>query len=274
MLKSVRRTAQRGMSLVELMVGLTVGMMVVAAAGALYITNHIAGRDALNAARLNAIARGAMDTMVDDIRRAGSATLTGNWFDIQTGEARTRNPFQLWNTNSGAVDISDLNTYDSGNCFVYSFDRNGNGVLDDGSGTEPSEYFGYRLNGTKLQMRSGGADNLSNCTNGNWSDLTDPTALTVTPPSGTVLFSVSYHCMNATTNAVGAEGSTASNRCLPGNTIYNAAVSAATTSDLLETRRVTIAFQATLVDQPDMTLLQQQDVLVRNHRIVNIPKTP
>ncbi|WP_101048453.1 PilW family protein [Macromonas nakdongensis] len=61
---------QKGVSLVELMIGLTVGLIVLAAATTFAVNNLKANRDAVNAARLNQDLRAIMDLMVRDIRRA------------------------------------------------------------------------------------------------------------------------------------------------------------------------------------------------------------
>ena len=62
---------QTGLSLVEVMIGLTVGLLIMLSALTLYTVNLRYAVDILGAARLNAELRAAMDMIVTDIRRAG-----------------------------------------------------------------------------------------------------------------------------------------------------------------------------------------------------------
>ena len=61
----------KGFSLIELMVGVAVGLFVVLAASAIYLNATATGRDAAHANRLNQDMRAIMDVMVADVRRAG-----------------------------------------------------------------------------------------------------------------------------------------------------------------------------------------------------------
>ena len=67
---------QRGFSLVELMVAVTLGFVVVAAIGYLYIGSRQSFRNTENMARMQESARYALDTMARDIRMAGSLGCT------------------------------------------------------------------------------------------------------------------------------------------------------------------------------------------------------
>lgn len=77
---SVRSTCpgydQRGFSLVELMVAVTLGFIVVAAVGYLYIGSRQSFRNTENMSRMQESARYALDTMARDIRMAGSLGCT------------------------------------------------------------------------------------------------------------------------------------------------------------------------------------------------------
>lgn len=67
---------QRGFSLVELMVAITLGFIVVAAVGYLYLGSRQSFRNTENMARMQESARYALDTMARDIRMAGSLGCT------------------------------------------------------------------------------------------------------------------------------------------------------------------------------------------------------
>jgi type IV pilus assembly protein PilW len=67
---------QRGFGLVELMVAVTLGFIVVAAVGYLYLGSRQSFRNTENMARMQESARYALDTMARDIRMAGSLGCT------------------------------------------------------------------------------------------------------------------------------------------------------------------------------------------------------
>ena len=65
------RKQQAGVTLVELMIGLLVGLIVVAAGTNIFSTSIRGQTDNINLTRLNQDMRAMMDIMVRDIRRAG-----------------------------------------------------------------------------------------------------------------------------------------------------------------------------------------------------------
>jgi len=64
----------RGVTLIEMLVGLLVGLVVVAAAGSVYITTFRGQTGNTKLVRLNQDLRAMMDIMARDIRRAGFVT--------------------------------------------------------------------------------------------------------------------------------------------------------------------------------------------------------
>ena len=248
-MKNLQHFFQRGLSLVELMIGLVVGLFVIIGATSIYLTTIIGARDTINSAKLNMEIRGAMDAMVEDIRRAGFG-----------GDA-----FMVVNPST---DATDLTIYNSGNCIVYSYDADADGSLATAS---PFEYFGFRVQGNTLQMRNGGAGNVSNCTNGGWEGLTDPNTVQIeTPTGGAAYFAISYQCLRTDNNTLGAN-----QRCLTGQTVFDsAATDAAASGDrigLVEIREVTINLPAHVASDTTMRINLSESVAVRNHRIVTVP---
>jgi len=69
-------SGQRGFSLVELMIAITLGSLVVAGVGYLYLGSRQSFRNTENMARMQESARYALDTMARDIRMAGSLGCT------------------------------------------------------------------------------------------------------------------------------------------------------------------------------------------------------
>lgn len=242
---------ERGLALTELMISLMIGLIVMGALLDTYLGITAAGRDALNAAKLNMELRGAVDTITDDIRRAGA---------MGVAPRNMPNPFM---NRASAATFSDLNigTFNiAGDCVEFSYDANNNGTLD-----TDTELFGFRINNQTVQIRTGGTGGIANCSTGNWADLTDPTVLRVDLPTGTAsYFAASYQCMNSRTS------SSATGQCAAGNSVFDAA-QAGMAVDLLEKRAITINLAGRLHNAPEMHLELPNDmVMLRNHRVVTV----
>lgn len=158
----------RGLSIIELMIGVTVGLIVVAGALALSARNLGNSHRLLIEARFNQDLRAAADLITRDLRRAGywghaiSGTLA-----IGATSATAANPY------AGVTGASD-----SGLTYQFSRDAAENDVLDG------NERFGFRVQQGALQMKRA---------EGDWQDVTDTKVLTVADdglvitPSVTVL---------------------------------------------------------------------------------------
>jgi len=237
MLKNSGR--QRGVSLVELMVGLAIGLIIIAAAASVYITSVRSGSDTLRSAKLNMELRGAMDLMVAEIRRSGYTPNTTNL---------TSNPFMLADTNLTLVGTD---------CLLLAYDANGNGV------TETTDFVGFKKNATAVSMRYGGtASTSTGCSVGSWENLTDPNNVVI----DTLTFSIAYQCWNAQTLL-----SSSSQPCASGQSVFNTAAAASTKSDLVEVRDVTIALVGHHKSDALTIMSLNQSVRVRNDRIQTVP---
>jgi prepilin peptidase dependent protein B len=231
------------MSLVELMVGMVIGLLILAAAGTAYIVSSRSGRDTINSTRLNIELRGTMDVMADEIRRAGASGL------IST--AGVNNPFTIQTTATR----TDLQVSADGSCVEFAYDANGDGVVDS------ADYAGFKVQNGAIQMRNGGAGVVSNCANGSWQALTDVNTMTVQPfATGTPYFAISYQCLNTFNNL-------SQNVSCNNFTAYTGMV-AGTTADLLETRTIDINLGGKLIQDDAMQMRLNQQVQVRNHRVV------
>lgn len=239
---------QAGFSLVELMVGMAIGLIIVAAAASVYITAVRSGADTLRSAKLNMELRSAMDVMVAEIRRAGYTPNTTNL---------TNNPFMLTDTNLTLVGTD---------CLLFAYDADGN------STTDSEDFFGFRRNTSdaSISMRRGGASTSGGCTGDttSWERITDPDNVVI----DTLSFSIAYQCWNAQANT-GANGQA----CEAGQTVYAAAAAAAsasgTNSDLVEVRDVTITLAGKHKSDPLTLMSLTQSVRVRNDRVqtVSVP---
>jgi type IV pilus assembly protein PilW len=242
--------AERGLSLVELLVGLTVGLLVIFAALSMFAVAAMGARNTLGTARLNAEVRAAMDVIVEDVRRAGFG-----------GDAFTQ------------AGTTDLAVYENGSCLVYSYDEDLNGVVNSAS---PYEYFGFRVDDDELKVRYGSGD-LSACGGENrlWEALTDNSILEIEALSqGEAYFSIDYQCLRSRPASTSSEiGS--GQRCASGSAVYDAAAVDATASGssvvLVETRKVTVTLPVRLTTESAMRIRLSQEVMVRNHRIVEVP---
>lgn len=149
------RKSQRGLSLVELLIGIAVGFFVLGATIFLVVGLGGENRRLLLDARLNQDMRAAMDIVTRDLRRAGywQNAQAGAWF---LGQVGTPVPYEDTNYAEIAVPSSSEVNY------AYSKDADNSAAV--------TEQFGFRLSGSTLQMNIGSG----------YQDLTDSGSTTVT----------------------------------------------------------------------------------------------
>ena len=166
MLRAPCGHAQRGLSIIELLVGMAVGLIVVGGALALFVGNLNSSRQLLSETRLNQDLRAAVDLVTRDMRRAAfwGNSIHGT-IAIGATAVTAQNPYAAI-TNASGSEIA----------YTFTRDNVENDTLD------ANERFGLRLAGGALQMQVG---------NGGWADLTDTKSLTITgfslTPTATVL---------------------------------------------------------------------------------------
>lgn len=147
---------QRGLSLVELLVGLAVGMLVVAAAIALLSAQTREQRSTAAELRLMQELRATADLVARDLRRAG------HWGDpavalwAWSASAPMANPYAA---------LAPLAAASGAASYAYSRDAGENHRLD------ANEQFGLRLRSGVLELQLGSAG---------WQALSDPASITVT----------------------------------------------------------------------------------------------
>ncbi len=149
------RHGQRGLSIMELLVGITVGLIVTGGAVMLLAKNMAGSRLLLTESRLNEDLRTAADLLTRDLRRAG---YWGNAIKGVTAigftSATTANPY------------STVTAVPASNEVDYRFSRDAgtdNDTLDN------NEQFGFRLSNEAIQMQAGSG----------WTDITDKTAVKI-----------------------------------------------------------------------------------------------
>ena len=159
--RGAARSPRRGLSVVELMVGVAVGMLVVAGALSLSARNLANSHRLLAETRFNQDLRAAVDLITRDLRRAAY------WGDAISGTQA------IGATATTAQNPYATITASSSNGFSYRFSRDAteNNALDG------NEQFGFRVQNGALQMQRD-ADG--------WRDVTD-TGILVIAAEGLVI---------------------------------------------------------------------------------------
>jgi prepilin peptidase dependent protein B len=150
------RGRHRGLSMVELLVGVAIGLIVAAAAGQLLAGHIHESRKLLLEARLMQDLRTTTDLVTRDLRRAGywGAAASGVWVAGASGVLA--NPYAALAVGAAASDAV---------AFQFSRDNIENHRVDS------NERFGLRLRNGAIEMQLGAAP---------WHALTDAGTLTVT----------------------------------------------------------------------------------------------
>jgi prepilin peptidase dependent protein B len=163
---------QRGLSLVEMLVGVA-GSLFLAATGAQLLGTHLHENRALLAdTRVTQELRSAADLVVRELRRAGHWGGASAAVRIGGTGAASANPYAAFAPSAAASDAA---------AFRFSRDAVENNVVDD------NEQFGFRLHDGVLEMQLGGS----------WQALTDAGSVRVTTFNLTPrvqLLDLSAHC--------------------------------------------------------------------------------
>ena len=156
-----RRHAQRGLSIVEMMVGIAVGLFILAGTTKLFVDYLSNNRGLLLETRINQDLRSAADLVARDLRRAGYWRNSESGISSTLGVAPVDNPHRAVNR----VSATEVN---------YTYAKDGDNVVDAGG----SESFGVR----RVVDTSTGKGVLELQSNG-WNAITDPATLDI--PAGT-----------------------------------------------------------------------------------------
>jgi type II secretory pathway component PulJ len=253
---------QGGVTLVELMVGSAVGLIVLAAVLASYISVARSASEVLASAKLNAELRAAMDMMVRDIRRAGSWTATA--LERENGG----NPFTRRldpPTDDGTIH-TDITIHDGGKAVLFAY--NGSFL-----GSTAGTVFGYRLDDKAIKTLQCNIDSAqpSECQTLNllttgWERLTDDNNVVI---EALTFSTQGSRCINLTNSGQTWVVSSASTlpACHSATTGY-----VATTNDrLVEKRQIRVRLVGRLKARPDFTMMLEQAVLLPNDRVFNVP---
>jgi type IV pilus assembly protein PilW len=158
--RPARRPPTAGLSLVELMVGITVGLIVVAGASFVAVNQIGDNRRLLLETQVQQDLRAATDQIARDVRRAGywGAAEAGLWQG--DNPALAVNPYVAVAPAAASAPIAEVG-------FAYSRDPAG---AEDGAVDDDAERFGFKLEDGAIKMLLGGT----------WQMLTDTNVLEVT----------------------------------------------------------------------------------------------
>jgi Tfp pilus assembly protein PilW len=137
--RSTKSFNQKGLTLIEMLIALVLGLFVTAVIISVFATNVRSSNESIRMVRLNQELRGVMTLMTDELKRAGYSADT--------------------NVSSFMADLNFTST-----CARYSYDEDGDGVRD------LNERFGFRLNANKVQWANNATG--TGCTGGTWNSLT------------------------------------------------------------------------------------------------------
>jgi prepilin peptidase dependent protein B len=149
-------TRARGISMVELLVGLAVGLFIAAAGVTLMAGNLRENRALMLESRLMQDLRTAADIITRDLRRAGYWAGAVASIQVEPGSPIVANPYLAVAPAAAASDSVS---------FAFSRDASENQTLDS------NEQFGFRLRRGVIEMQLG---------SGNWQALTDANTVVVT----------------------------------------------------------------------------------------------
>lgn len=265
------RHNQRGISLIEMMVGFVVALVVLWGISVVYLNTAATGKTSNAVTQLNQDLRAVMDIMVADIRRAGA------WVNASSGS----NPFTAPGGNIAIV-ATDASTPEIGRCILYSYDVTFASGGVPGGPVQASDVFGFRIAGGVMQTLIPGsltttATAATDCANDAiWNDLSDSRAITMsmsldTIGSRCVAFDrATYITTDPTTYTTWATTGGFGNACVataPGApSPYPVAP-----KTFVETRQVNITLTATSKTDATLTRTLSDTALVRNNRVFNSP---
>ena len=168
----IRPLRQRGVTLIELMVSIAVGMFLLMAITQFFTGQIIGNADLLKVTRLNQELRAIMDLTVRDIRRGGywGDAMRGVWYEGSPGV--TANPLQSITVGST---LNPDSTAAVGGSLTYAYDVNGDGTIGD------DENFTIRLNTTNHSVELVQGINTVTTTPLSDTGTTTITALTFSP---------------------------------------------------------------------------------------------
>ena len=251
---------QRGFTITELMITVVLGLSVISSVLLGYLANYQGSMGTLASSKLGQDVNTLMSLMIAELRRAGYSA------EAAVADSPENNSFSL--LDSTALEVHNYvaspesstqqSATGSGNCIVYAYDMDSDGVVD------ANELSGFRLRNGVVQMRtSGNASDPDTCvsTSNTWSDLTDDDLMTVS--ALTFNFSGSK-CLN-TREPDGVDNDSDLSIDEAGEYDCYASVPTSGSGNItVETRQITVTLTAALTNNSFTRLSIAETVRVRN----------
>lgn len=247
-----------GFTLIETLVALLLGLIVVVAVISLFTGTIGSSTNTIKSSRLNYDMESAMALMVNDIKRAGY------WAgSVLETDARI-NPFTIGTANIQIPTAS---------CILYTYDYDGDKVLDAASGDE-NEFFGFKLENGEIKISSAKTvDSTGDCsiTDGRWETITNRNKVNITAlqfsltPIGALL--ATTRCFNNTN--LPPDPSSSDTTCdIADDTAPNKIDSG---DQLIENRVINIIMSGQVDGNNDITKSLSESVQIRNKRVFEQP---
>lgn len=156
------KAKQQGLSIVELMITITLGLLLMAALTAVFANTLGVNSRSLKLSQVHEEATAVMGLMVGELRRTG---YRGDAAELVYDPANASTAF------NNTIVVSQFTGEQANSCILFSYDEDADGVHD-GS----SENMGFRVRDSQIQRRQASAG----CDGGGWQNLTSSDMLVVT----------------------------------------------------------------------------------------------
>jgi prepilin peptidase dependent protein B len=272
----IKMNNQRGFTLTELIISVAIGLVVTSGVIGVFLAVNGSSADTLKRSKLNGQIAGAIGIMANDIKRAGF------WGDMGLDESVTPdiNPFNQFNSTTlevrnvagnALVPVSDYVTggaNNGGDCIVYTYDANQNGLLE--ATEDDTDIVGFRLTDGVIQMRLNGdaagnpPHNSCADANDNWQNLTDANLINITELTFQLGNSL---CINNTepdgedNDSANGIDDAAEADC------YQQPPTVGDGQSTVEIREVRITVTGVLIGDPLTSMTLTEDVLIRNNYV-------
>jgi prepilin peptidase dependent protein B len=220
-----------GLTLVELMIAIVLGMIVIAGVIQVFVGSVRSNSELLRMTRLEEELSAVLTLVSSDVRRAGYNSQATNPANVASGWVNTMAPI--------TVNADE-------DCILYSYDTTG-----DGNAALAANRFGFRLNGTTIEMytNTNAADWDCDAATG-WAAATSTGVVEITALD----FELTNQCVNAT------------------NSTRTCAAGSALTDDALANNRILeITIQGRLSADPMVARVLEESVKIRNDLITIEP---
>lgn len=218
---------QIGLSLIETMISLVIGLVVLGSTVGIYIVVIKGSSNTSRSIRLNHDMEAAMNLMVNDIRRAGY------WSGANVNANSLTNPF------TSTTQMTNLDIQDNGSSIIYSYDSPD---PNESSIPNSSEYYGFKL----FQGENGGIIKLKPPST--WAAFTNDEQLDITYLNFSFVGELDDRCVNTTNSDRTCSTAIAGDK-------------------LAEKRIIDITMTGRLVSDPNVTHTLTNRVEVRNNYI-------